>query len=230
MLVIQDKQKIEALGVLLLFGFVLIGRMLLLSSVHTNGVWEWWLLTIGLLFVLPFFIVKYIFQLKLDHYNLVHRLSWKQWSSSLAIVLGCIVFVDWLMIQLGVENYLTISAWVLGGLGLTLIVDVLLLPVAVLATEFFFRGVLMGAFQSAWGRWPAVAIQTMCATLYGAFLVEGIRSEGWTIGNGTKILLLLVTNGLLGYVAARTRSVYVSAAGSWLIIVATDLLLLYRVS
>lgn len=187
-----------------------------------NGIWGWFFSLIFLFFLLPAFIIKYVFNEKIKDYNLTFKIPKKQfWRIMVEIILffGIILFF---VLKFHLKGYLLTSFWVLESVDLVLFVDFLLLPIMIVSQEFFFRGFLLEVFRRSMGIFLAVLFQAILFLIYILIFRENLQWQ--------TILLYGLFNVFLGWVVIRSRSIFVSALISWLVSVSISVFILYQIS
>jgi len=226
MFVIRDRKKTEL--ILVLFGFVIITLIIefFLSKIETEGVWEWMLLSVAFFFATPFFVITRILKRSPKEYFLALDVT-KNALLLTPLGVGIYVAVLWLLVvQLNWKGHLTVSRWMLGSAGFLLFVDLIIMPLVVLAKEFFFRGFVLKSALPVLGVTGAIIFQ---AVLFSGFELYISGFSEWLVA-WPQIVMMLFLNVVLGFTAWINRSIVISALISWVHILAVDLFFAYQLT
>lgn len=200
--------------------FVIGFRKMLFSSLDTSGIWEWIIFSIFMLFALPALTLKVAFNEKLKPFNF--RFNPESFKYVLLIGLVIVAGLAIIVLKLNWHKPFPVSVWVLGPKSLAIFIDMMLLPLAILAQEFFFRGWMQTILKREFNDKVAVVIQALLATLYVSLFIGSIS---WP-----KTGFFLILNLVLGLIAQHFRSIYASALINWLIIFSLDSFAIYKLS
>ena len=220
MRILFEKSKYEAIGALILFGLIVLMKPVLFSSLHGSGVWEWWLFHVGAFAVLPLLFMRFVLRSSVRQYHWKFLLKPKDWLLIVSAFTILVVAVAFAVLLLDWKSIFTVSAWTMGGWGTTLFVDLLLLPIAVLALEFFLRGFLLQTWIRFSGAAIAIVTVTLCALVYDMMFAGALD---WKRG-----VWLVMFESVLGLTALRSNSFFASAAVRWMFLVGIDMFVIAK--
>lgn len=220
MLKIENKKKFNILivlgAVLLVFGL----KFSLFSFIETSGIWENFIFSIIAFFVFPFFLINSVFGDKLSDYNLNFQIVGRNIIWSILILIALAGFVAFCMVKFDWDKFLVVSNWIVGGRGVLIFLDLIILPAVVFFQDFFFRGFLLESFGGTWNKIVSIAAVSFLYTVY-VYL-----SDRELVG--LRFAFLFFINLLLTVIAKLNWSIFPSAFLLWVYIVSVDLLVLQK--
>jgi membrane protease YdiL (CAAX protease family) len=220
----NNKEKI--LIVLLEFCLIIGAQWLILSSIeNSNGIWEWIISSAVLFGIMPILTIKYFFREGLSNYFIKAR---NEKEGNLLLFLTSIGFFGLMtlgVVKLNWQEFIPVSRWLISGdIYLVLFIDLLLMPMVIVANEIFFRGLMMVSFAKWLGIPAGIVLQSLAAIFSTSFFLENIKDI-----EVEKIVILFVFNLFLGYICFKKRSIFVSAFIHWLFYLAIDSIVLYQI-
>jgi len=222
MFVVGDKNKTKFFLVLIEYVMVILLAGFFLSQIETDGLIEWALLVFVLFFLTSYLTIRFILKESVKDYFFDLKYSTKGFVLG---IIGLMIFVAvmWVfVVQFNWESDVSVSGWILGNTGMMVFFDIVLVPLVVFSKEFFFRGFLLKISSAVMGVVLAIIFQAVLATYFEIYI-------GYYL-NYRQVILLLIPNIFLGYLAYVNRSMIVSAIFSWIYILALDLIFAYKLS
>lgn len=221
MLKIDHRKKFNLLVALGATSLVFVLKIVLFSYIETSGIWESLIFSIVAFLIFPFFLIKFVFGERASDYNFKFQIIGKNaiWTiltiAMLAsVVIFCVVKFDW-------DRFLIVSNWIVGGRGIMLFVDIVLLPVIIFSQDFFFRGFLL---ESLGGYWNKIVSILAVSFLYTAFFYFGDKDL-----IGLRFAFLFSINIFLTIITKLNKSIFPSALLMWAYLLSIDLLILQRI-
>lgn len=194
-----------------------------LEDVVSGGILEWMVISIFLLFLSPLFIIKKIFKESPRAYFLEINPNIKNTIFSLVMFGVLIGTMSFFVVKLNWQDNLRVSSWIIAkDVKLMLFVDLLILPIVVLAKEFFFRGFVMKRLLFLIGVPFAILFQ---ALLFLAYEIGTGEMLAWK-----SMLLILVPNIFLGIIAYKNKSIFFSTILHWIYLIIIDVYFYYQFS
>ena len=181
------------------------------------------------LFVLPMLIIRkgFIVEGKTVDYNL-KEYNWpvgfvkKQLGWSIIFVWSFSLLFWGFMVQWGGEDVGKKLIWKNGQTVKLILMNLTIIPIGLLAQEFFFRGFLLKIFRSSFNKWFSVGIVAVLAGVFSMILVQTIFDWQVLIG-------IFVANVFLGLIVLKVRSVIFSFFVYWVVLVGLNLVVLYQI-
>lgn len=175
-----------------------------------------------------FNIEKEIIKKKEKKNNILTRYNWpkkyvkKQLKWSVIFIWGGSLLFWIFMIQWKEEGTFKLF-WKNGQVIKLILINLTIVPVGLLAQEFFFRGFLLEIFRNNFNKLFSVGVTSLMAISFGMILAQKILD--WKV-----LLGMLIVNGLLGLLVTRVRSVIFSFFLQWLGFVALNFWVLWQLS
>ncbi|MDZ7611175.1 MAG: CPBP family glutamic-type intramembrane protease [Candidatus Moranbacteria bacterium] len=209
------------------FVLILIFFLFMFFKIETDGVWETALASAFFFLLLPLVVSKYFFPkkfLKSLFYNKINRLELLFSLAKTVVFFGVMLCLVWWVSwegHVGI-NYLSRSGYYLEDGFMIYFVNLFILPIVLFSQEFFFRGVIMRAAERNWGVMKALFLQ---AAAFATFEVLFLENYQWQF-----LFLSLLFSLFLGVVFVQTRNVFYPFLVRWLIVLATDAIILYNIN
>lgn len=220
MLKIDNKKKFNLLVALGATLFVFGLKFLLFSFIETGGIWEALIFSAAMLFIFPILIIKLAFNGRISDYNLKARIIRGNIFWSVLVLAALVGFVAFCVVKFDWDKFFIVSNWIVGGKGVLLFLDLIVLPAVIFFQDFFFRGFLLESFSSVWHKSVSVAAVSF---LYTAFLYLADRELV-----GLRFAFLFSVNLLLTIIAKLNRSIFPSALLFWVYVLSIDLLVFQK--
>ncbi len=209
-------KKILFLIILVNLGLVIFLTNFFLRDVKLGGIFEWMITSIFLLFVAPFFIIKKILKENPKEYFLKSKLTLKSVGVSLIAMVIFIALMTLFVVKLNWQESLRISSWIMmKDVKLILFVDLFVLPIVILAKEFFFRGFVMKGLTSIMGASFAIIAQAFFFLFYELGVGGMISAQS--------MLLIIIPNIFFGFIAYKNKSIFVSTVFHWIYLLILDI-------
>lgn len=194
---------------------------LFLENVRVGGIFEWMIVSIFLLFLTPFFIIRNIFKQKPGDYFLKSRLNTRSIIVSLLGIVAFVAVMGLLVVKLDWQENLRVSSWIMAeDVRLMLFVNLFILPVVIFAKEFFFRGYIMKTLSFIMGIYLAIIVQAFL------FLAYEIGTTGMI--SGKSMALILIPNILFGFIAYKNNSIFASTVVHWIYLLILDIYFYFK--
>ncbi len=174
------------------------------------------------LFILPVLLVKKAFGESLQAYNWPAKYAKKQLLWSVVFIWGVSLLFWGFMIQWGGEDVSKKMIWKNGQAIKVALINLTIVPVGLLAQEFFFRGFLLKILKNSFNKWFSVSVVAVLAGMFSMILVQKIFD--WQV-----LLGILIANIFLGLIALKFRSVVFSFFVYWIVVVWLNFMALYQV-
>jgi membrane protease YdiL (CAAX protease family) len=173
------------------------------------------------LFILPVLLIKKAFSEDIRKYGWPVDYVKKQLLLSVIIVWGISLLIWGFMIQWGGEVGRVV--WKSNGVTNLMLKNLVVLPIGLLAQEFFFRGFLLRIFKDSFGRLFTIVVVAVLAGIFSMILARDIFD--WKVMAG-----IFVTNSALGWWVLKFKSVIFSFFGYWLVVTLLNLYVIYQFS
>ena len=159
-------------------------------------------------FVLPMILIKKGFGEKMEDFNLPVKLFRKQLFFAVIIVFISGLLIWLFMLQWGGSEMAKKTIWLNKNMLMLAGKNLLILPVGLLAQEFFFRGFLLNIFRKNFNNIFSVIVVALLFAIFNSILLEVLFS--WQ-----KYLGLFIFGLLLGWIVIKLRSVIFSFFIYW---------------
>ena len=174
------------------------------------------------LLILPMLLVKKAFGESLQKYNWPTKYVKKQLVWSVVFVWGFSLLFWGFMIQWGGEDVSKKMIWKNGQAIKLALINLTIVPVGLLAQEFFFRGFLLKILKNSFNKWFSVSVVAILAGMFSMILAQKIFD--WQV-----LLGILIANVFLGLIALKFRSAVFSFFVYWVVVVWLNFWALYQV-
>ena len=172
--------------------------------------------------ILPILLIKKGFRKDAREFNWPVKYVKRQLIFSVSTVIGISLLFWIFMLQWGGSEVSKKMIWWNRGMISLAWKNLIILPIGLLAQEFFFRGFLLKLLQKVVGGWRAVLVSS---TLFGLFTIAISKHWlGWSVLGG-----IILFNVLLGWVVIKFRSVVFSFWLYWLGTVGLTLFALWQI-
>ncbi len=182
------------------------------------------------LFVVPMLIIKREFINKnkfikqgLQDYNWPVGYFKKQILLSSSFVWGCSLLFWLFMVQWGGDSVANKAIWRNEQTIKLILINLTIIPVGLLAQEFFFRGFLLKIFNDKFNKITSVIIVAILAGMFSMILAQSIFA--WEV-----LLGIFILNVFLGNVALKFKSVIFSFFVSWAGLVVLNFIVLWQLA
>jgi membrane protease YdiL (CAAX protease family) len=174
------------------------------------------------LLTLPMLLVKKAFGKSLQEYNWPTKYVKKQLVWSIVFIWGFSLLFWGFMIQWGGEDVSKKMIWKNGQAIKVALINLTIVPVGLLAQEFFFRGFLLKILKNSFNKLFSVSVVAVLAGMFSMILAQKIFN--WQV-----LLGILIANVFLGLIALKFRSVVFPFFIYWIIVVWLNFWALYQV-
>ena len=182
------------------------------------------------LLILPMLLVKKAFGESLQKYNWPTKYVKKQLVWSVVFIWGFSLLFWGFMIQWGggstgnlrIYESRNLGIWRNSGVVKLILMNLTIVPVGLLAQEFFFRGFLLKILKNSFNKWFSVSVVAVLAGMFSMILAQKIFD--WQV-----LLGILIANIFLGLIALKFRSAVFSFFVYWVVVVWLNFWALYQV-
>jgi len=182
------------------------------------------------LFVLPMLIIRkgFIVDGKTVYYNL-RECNWpvgfvkKQLRWSIIFVWSFSLLFWGFMVQWGGEDIGRKLIWKNGQTVKLILMNLTIIPIGLLAQEFFFRGFLLKTLRDNFNKWFSVSMVSVLAGIFSMILAQDIFDWKVLIG-------IFMVNIGLGLMVLKVRSIIFSFFVYWVVLVVLNFMVLYDIS
>ncbi len=159
----------------------------------------------------------------LEKYNWPSKYIKKQLIWSNIIVWGGSLLFWGFMLQWGGEDTAKTLIWKNGQTAKLILMNLTIIPIGLLAQEFFFRGFLLKIFKDNFNKLFSVSIVAVLAGIFSMILAQDIFK--WQVLVG-----IFIVNIFLGLIAIKFRSVIFSFFVYWVILIVLNFQAVYQIS
>lgn len=182
------------------------------------------------LFVLPMLIIRKGFiigdktvEYSLKEYNWPTGYVKKQLEWSVVFVWGFSLLFWGFMLQWGGDDVVKKVIWKNGQIIKLILMNLTIIPIGLLAQEFFFRGFLLKIFRDSFSKGFSVSAVAVLAVGFSIILAQTIFD--WQVLVG-----IFIVNVCLGWIVLKFKSVVFTFFLYWLILVGLNFIVLYQFS
>jgi membrane protease YdiL (CAAX protease family) len=173
------------------------------------------------LFILPALLVRKSFKEDIRTYNWPVGYVRKQLGWSVVFVWGVSLLFWGFMLQWGGADEAKKLIWKNGQVVKLILINLTIIPIGLLAQEFFFRGFLLKIFRDSFNKWFSVSVVAVLAGVFSMILVQTIFD--WQVLMG-----IFVANVFLGLMVLKVRSIIFSFFVYWIVVVWVNFMALYQ--
>ncbi len=203
----NDNRKKLIVGIVYYVSILLIGWFLFKNNPISLEIAQL-LYAVVFFFVLPMILIKKGFREKVEDFNLPVKLFKKQLFFAISIVFISGLLIWFFMVQWGGSEAAKKMIWWNKSMLMLAGKNLLILPIGLLAQEFFFRGFLLNIFRKNFNNIFSVIVVALLFAIFNSVLLEVLF--GWQ-----KYLGLFVFGLLLSWIVIKLRSVIFSFFVYW---------------
>ncbi|MDA3815704.1 MAG: hypothetical protein PF549_05065 [Patescibacteria group bacterium] len=192
-----------------------------MKEIKTGGIWEWFISSFLLFFLLPVLIVKVYFKETLKSFHLSFDFSVRELIITFISGLLFVGLISFLVIRLSWYEELPFSRIFLANKDVFLLLHFSIFPLIVFFKQFLLFGFLLRSGERSIGVWRSVLVVAIFLAI--EHIVVGFFSF-------QSISLVVLTNLFIFWLIFKTRSIFLTSFIAWLTSMVIDFTILYQIS